>query len=44
VEQWYSQRRLEADKPLESLRFLAAGVLRAFRDPRPANSMRRART
>jgi cellulose synthase (UDP-forming) len=44
VERWYSQRRLEADKPLESLRFLAAGVLRAFRDPRPANSMRRART
>jgi cellulose synthase (UDP-forming) len=44
VDQWYSQNRVEVDKPLESLRFLAAGVVRAFRDPRPGRSVRRART
>jgi cellulose synthase (UDP-forming) len=44
VEQWYSQQRVEVDRPLDSLRFLAAGVIRAFRDPRPASSVRRART
>lgn len=44
VEQWYSQQRVEVDRPLESLRFLAAGVLRAFRDPRPGRSVQRART
>lgn len=44
VEQWYSQQRIEVDRPLESLRFLAAGVLRAFRDPRPGRSIQRART
>jgi cellulose synthase (UDP-forming) len=44
VEQWYSQQRVEVDRPLESLRFLAAGVLRAFRDPRPGRSVRRVRT
>ncbi|MCU0565317.1 MAG: UDP-forming cellulose synthase catalytic subunit [Oculatellaceae cyanobacterium Prado106] len=40
VRQWYSQQRQEVDRPFESLRFLAAGVLRAFRDPRPADSIR----
>jgi cellulose synthase (UDP-forming) len=36
VQQWYSQERTEIDRPFESLRFLVAGLLRAFREPKPA--------
>jgi cellulose synthase (UDP-forming) len=35
VNQWYSQVRNNADKPLESIRFLMTSLLRAFRDPKP---------
>jgi cellulose synthase (UDP-forming) len=43
VDRWYSQEREVVDNPLESLRFLAAGVVRAFREPRPADSTVRVR-
>jgi cellulose synthase (UDP-forming) len=33
VEQWYSQVRTNADKPLESIRFLMTSLIRAFKDP-----------
>lgn len=36
VNQWYSQVRNNADKPLESIRFLITSLLRAFRDPKPS--------
>jgi cellulose synthase (UDP-forming) len=35
VNQWYSQVRNNADKPLESIRFLMTSLLRAFHDPKP---------
>lgn len=36
VKEWYAQKRTEIDRPLQSLAFLATGLLRAFRDPKPA--------
>ncbi len=36
VNEWYSQFRTNADKPLESVRFLVASVVRAFREPKPS--------
>jgi cellulose synthase (UDP-forming) len=36
VNEWYSQFRTNADKPLQSLRFLVASLVRAFRDPKPS--------
>jgi cellulose synthase (UDP-forming) len=38
VNQWYSQSRENVDHPIESLRFLASGVIRAFQDLKPADS------
>lgn len=35
VKEWYSQNRETTDAPLESLRFLATGLFRAFSDPKP---------
>lgn len=35
VEEWYSQKRNEADKPLESLRFISNSLRRAFKEFRP---------
>ncbi|MBE9182395.1 UDP-forming cellulose synthase catalytic subunit [Oculatella sp. LEGE 06141] len=40
VAEWYAQDRQEIDKPLDSLRFLATGLLRVFREPKPAHSTR----
>ncbi|MGB3514988.1 MAG: PilZ domain-containing protein, partial [Elainellaceae cyanobacterium] len=34
VEEWYSQFRTNADKPLQSIRFLIASLVRAFREPK----------
>ena len=36
VQEWYSQFRTNADKPLQSIRFLVASLVRAFRDPKPS--------
>ena len=36
VDQWYSQFRTHSDKPLHSIRFLIASLVRAFRDPKPS--------
>lgn len=36
VKEWYAQKRTEIDRPVQSLAFLATGLLRAFRDPKPA--------
>jgi cellulose synthase (UDP-forming) len=36
VDQWYTQQRQEMDRPWDSLRFIATGLFRAFRDPKPA--------
>lgn len=36
VEEWYSQFRTNADKPLQSVRFLIASLVRAFREPKPS--------
>lgn len=38
VSQWYSQTRNNADKPLESIRFLMTSLLRAFREPKPSKA------
>jgi cellulose synthase (UDP-forming) len=38
VSQWYSQTRNNADKPLESIRFLMTSLLRAFREPKPSEA------
>ncbi len=35
VEQWYSQKREERDNPLDSLRFIALSLKRAFQEFRP---------
>ncbi|HEY9877945.1 MAG TPA: UDP-forming cellulose synthase catalytic subunit [Leptolyngbyaceae cyanobacterium] len=35
VKEWYSQVRSNADKPLESIKFLATSIWRAFREPQP---------
>jgi cellulose synthase (UDP-forming) len=38
VTQWYSQVRSNADRPLESIRFLVTSLLRVFQDPKPSVS------
>jgi cellulose synthase (UDP-forming) len=38
VEEWYSQFRTNADKPLQSIRFLIASLVRAFQEPKPSQS------
>lgn len=38
VNQWYSQVRNNADRPLESIRFLLTSLLRVFREPRVAKA------
>ncbi|NMF84914.1 UDP-forming cellulose synthase catalytic subunit [Nodosilinea sp. P-1105] len=38
VNQWYSQVRHNADKPLESIRFLLTSLIRVFYDPKPSLS------
>jgi cellulose synthase (UDP-forming) len=35
VQEWYSQNRVEVDKPLASLRFISTSLRRAFREFRP---------
>ncbi|GAB4377164.1 MAG: hypothetical protein Kow00121_25830 [Elainellaceae cyanobacterium] len=35
VRQWYSQQRVEIDRPLASLRFISSSLQRAFREFRP---------
>ncbi|WP_088894665.1 UDP-forming cellulose synthase catalytic subunit [Leptolyngbya ohadii] len=35
VREWYSQRRSQIDKPIESLRFIATSLKRAFRELKP---------
>ncbi|MBD2088423.1 UDP-forming cellulose synthase catalytic subunit [Microcoleus sp. FACHB-1515] len=39
VEEWYSQQPRRIDRPFDSLRFLATGLMRAFREPRAADRM-----
>lgn len=36
VDQWYSQFRSGADRPLESIRFLVTSLLRVFHNPEPS--------
>ncbi|MGF1536326.1 MAG: glycosyltransferase family 2 protein [Elainellaceae cyanobacterium] len=36
VEEWYSQRRTDVDRPFSSLRFMATSLARAFKDPKPS--------
>jgi cellulose synthase (UDP-forming) len=40
VKEWYSQNREEMDDPLGSLKFLATGLVRAFRDAQPEKAMK----
>ncbi len=40
VQEWYSQKRQVIDDPLGSLRFIAAGLRRAFQDPKPMQGVR----
>lgn len=40
VREWYSQKRTQVDDPLGSLRFIASGIRRAFRDPKPMQGMK----
>jgi cellulose synthase (UDP-forming) len=35
VQEWYSQKRIEVDKPLASLRFISTSLRRVFREFRP---------
>jgi len=39
VKQWYSQYRPDIDRPLQALAFLASGLFRAFKDPKPAKTV-----
>ena len=39
VSEWYSQTRTKADNPWESIAFLFTSLTRAFRDPKPGESM-----
>jgi cellulose synthase (UDP-forming) len=39
VKEWYAQERQQVDRPLESLKFLATVLVRAFRDHKPAATM-----
>jgi cellulose synthase (UDP-forming) len=36
VKEWYSQTRVEADNPIESIKFIATSIKRVFREFRPA--------
>lgn len=38
VEEWYSQKRVKADRPFHSIAFLYTSLVRAFRDPKPIAS------
>jgi cellulose synthase (UDP-forming) len=38
VRQWYSQTRATSDAPFQSLRFIAASLLRSLNDPQPAST------
>ncbi len=40
VRTWYSQERMERDRPLESFKFIALSLVRAFREFIPENGMR----
>ncbi|WOD38622.1 UDP-forming cellulose synthase catalytic subunit [Nodosilinea sp. E11] len=39
VQEWYSQVRSQADRPLESIRFLITSLLRVFHDPQPSQAV-----
>ena len=39
VDEWFSQVRLEVDRPLESLRFIASTMRRVFQEFQPASGM-----
>ncbi|MGP1375219.1 MAG: UDP-forming cellulose synthase catalytic subunit [Almyronema sp.] len=39
VNQWYSQKRANIDKPFASIVFLLTSLMRAFRDPQPIEPM-----
>jgi cellulose synthase (UDP-forming) len=36
VAEWYSQQNTNIDRPFESFKFVMAGLVRAFREPKPA--------
>jgi cellulose synthase (UDP-forming) len=38
VKEWYSQRREEADDPMESFKFIAGSLMRSFSDRKPATN------
>lgn len=40
VQEWYAQRRDDVDDPLESLRFIATSISRAFDEPQPAKGVK----
>lgn len=40
VREWYSQKRAEFDQPIQSLRFIASSLGRAFRELRPETGMK----
>ena len=40
VNEWYSQRRTETDRPMASLRFIATSIHRAFRELNPETGMK----
>ena len=40
VKTWYSQERIERDRPLDSFRFISTSLVRAFMDFIPENGMR----
>jgi cellulose synthase (UDP-forming) len=40
VREWYSQQRSQIDKPIESLRFIATSLKRAFRELKPEVGMK----
>ncbi|MBE7383506.1 MAG: UDP-forming cellulose synthase catalytic subunit [Leptolyngbya sp. SIO1E4] len=39
VNEWYSQKRVQVDSPFQSLFFLFSSLMRALRDPKPAEAM-----
>jgi cellulose synthase (UDP-forming) len=38
VEEWYTQQRQKVDRPLHSFQFLATGLMRVFRETKPAGA------
>jgi cellulose synthase (UDP-forming) len=40
VREWYSQHRVETDRPIASLRFIATSLMRAFEELRPEVGMK----